>query len=242
MKSLVILLSLSLSTAAFADLPYREQITKDPAHIVAPHGSPEDWGLSKKEWDRYLEIMKGGAAYYASDMPPVMVLGMYTDNENDLRRYAELLANFERDKVDRIQRIQRAYDNAMNELYPDAKIIDLDILRERGVLPQKQISENTKHKPRFGDNIAFFASPGCRNCLAKIESVSTRFPSNSIEVYFNGTDQEFSNWIGASNHKPEWYSEKNISFSRDEGQSSTYNAKPGTIFIVRGRELYEADI
>jgi integrating conjugative element protein (TIGR03759 family) len=190
--------------------------------------------------------MQGRALYFATDMPPLMVLAMYAESDKEQNRFAEMLAQYERDKVERIQKVQRAYDAAMNRLYPNEKIIDLDLLRQQGLLAQSPsavsgLSQNTadNRTPRFGDTLAIFATPDCSVCADKIRRIVTQYSIAPLEVYFAGEPAAFKEWLQQSEMKTDWLKQHSVTFARDEGQSKQYQAAPGTVFIVRDRALLE---
>lgn len=226
--------------------PYVNSSATLSENISTRFETAEDWGLNPEEWDRYLQIMKGKARYFATNMPPAMVLGMYTENTDELKRYAEMLAQFEKDKQERIIKIQLAYDDANRRLYPNNRIANLETLRDLRLLSRPEsevvVEQGNLHQIRFGDKVAFFADKNCEICISKLESIALRYPSTSVEVFFKGTNEEFTQWIKSTTKSPNWFSTNNIGFSRDDGQSASYDARSGSAYIIRGKELYEADI
>lgn len=219
-----------------------------PWDSVSPEVAAREWNLTTSEWNHYRDLMQGRARYFAAEMPPLMVLAMYADSDKTRDHYAEMLAQYERDKADRILKVQRAYDAAMNRLYPDEKIIDLDLLRQQGLSSQSPLgaaipglSQNRSdiHSPRFGDKLALFASPDCDVCAQRIRTLATSFAIEPLEVYFAGDSTAFKQWIQATKLQPAWLKQHGVTFSRDEGQSKQYQASPGTVFIVRDHALIE---
>lgn len=217
-----------------------------PWDNLTPEMAAREWQLSASEWTRYRDLMQGRARYFAADMPPLMVLAMYAVNDEERNHYAEMLAQYERDRADRILKVQRAYDAAMNRLYPNEKIIDLDLLRQQGMLSATSSSipgvtqpAPDSRTPRIGDTLALFASSDCAECADKIRTLVSRFSIAPVEVYFSGDSKAFKQWLQQSNLQPEWLKQHGVTFARDEGQSQQYQAAPGTAFIVRDRALLE---
>lgn len=217
-----------------------------PWDSLTPEQAAGAWQLTTAEWNQYRKLMQGPARYYATEMPPLMVLAMYADTDHELTHFAELLAQYERDKADRILKVQRAYDAAMNRLYPNEKIIDLDLLRQQGILPQVPspipgIAQNAadNRTPRFGDTLALFAAPDCSTCAGKIRTLVTQYGIAPLEVYFAGDSSAFKKWLQKTNLQPDWLKQHGVTFAQDEGQSQQYKAVPGTVFIVRDGALLE---
>lgn len=217
-----------------------------PWDSLSPDMAAREWQLTVAEWTHYRELMQGRARYFAADMPPLMVLAMYAENEQTRERYAEMLAQYERDKADRILKVQRAYDAAMKRLYPNEKIIDLDLLRQQGMLPATSSAlpgvtppSPDSRIPRFGDTLVLFASSECTDCADKIRSLVSRFSIAPLEVYFAGDSAVFKHWLQQSKLQPDWLKQHGVTFAQDEGQSQQYQAAPGTVFIVRDHALLE---
>lgn len=202
-----------------------------------------EWKLSGNEWNRYKALMQGRARYYASEMPPPMVLAMFADTDDERNRFVDKLVEYERDRMARLTAVQDAYDVAYKRLYPDEKILDFDKLRAKGLMSKNTesiIPQQDARIPRVGDRIALFASSDCTSeCVRKMDILTTRHAIAPLEVYFKGSDTEFRQWIVAVGLDKKSVSEKHITFARDEGQSEQFKALPGTAFIVREKNLYE---
>lgn len=225
----------------------------EPWNTMNAELAKQEWNLSAPEWARYQMLMQGRAGYFAGSMPPPMVLGMFAQDNAERDRYAEALARFERDKADRLIAIQRAYDEALMRLYPGENIIDLDILRQRGLLPPATVATSVPgmaqptgnlnlHLPRFGDRLALFAAPGCERCGNQVRTLASKYSIAPLEVYFAGEPDDLKNWLLSSKLEPEWLKKNGVTIAKDEGQSTQYEAKPGTVFIVRGEALYEMSL
>ncbi len=255
----------SVPVIAATDRPDRLDVTRtgsaSSVMSVAPWDSmpvdvaTHEWNLTHDQWQRYLTLMQGRARYFATDMPPPMVLALFARDDAERDRYTELLARFERDKADRLLAVQRSYDAAMARLFPNEKIIDLDILRRQGLLPATTtpgtpttastvpgLSSNKQgdvHLPRFGDRLALFAAPDCVACGDRVRMLASKHSIAPLEIYFKGESSDLKQWLKSAGLEPAWLKKNGITFARDEGQSDQYQAAPGTVFIVRGEALYE---
>lgn len=216
-----------------------------PWDTLSSEVAAREWNLTQTEWSRYRDLMQGRARYFAADMPPLMVLAMYAESDQQRDHYVEMLAQYERDRADRLLKVQRAYDAAMIRLFPNEKIIDLDLLRQQGKLPasssipgitQKSQDDRTPH---FGDKLALFATPACGGCADKIRTLAAQYAIAPLEVYFKGDSPAFRQWLEQSQLTPDWLKQHGVTFAQDEGQSQQYQAAPGTVFIVRDRALLE---
>lgn len=212
---------------------------------MAPEAAAKEWNLPMADWMRYQQLMQGKARTFASDMPPPMVLAMYADTDQDLDRFAEMLAKHERDKANRILKVQRAYDRAMNRLYPNEKIIDLELLRQQGMRTSAESQLLEKPDPRtptIGDTMVLFATADCATCADRIRTIVARYSLAPLEVYFSGDPSAFKQWVEKSAFELTWLKANRVTFAKDEGQAKQYEAAPGTAFIVRGKSLYEMQL
>lgn len=268
-KGVVVVHILSLSLPLFITTPSKAAIEQpaieysaksagrvrslEPWNTMTAELAKQEWNLSAPEWARYQMLMQGRAGYFAGSMPPPMVLGMFAQDNAERDRYAEALARFERDKADRLIAIQGAYDAAMARLYPGEKIIDLDILRRRGLLPPATVASSVPgmaqpagnsdlHLPRFGDRLALFAAPGCERCGNQVRTLASKYSIAPLEVYFAGEPDDLKTWLSLAKLEPEWLKKNGVTIAKDEGQSTQYQAGPGTVFIVRGEALYEMSL
>lgn len=206
----------------------------------------KEWNVTEEEWIRYKSVMQGRAKLYAGAMPPPMVLAMFADSEEERARFAEKMVQFERDKADRLLAAQRAYDDAYRRMYPNEKMFDFDLLREKGLINSGSkttsssiLPESDEHVPKLGDKVVVFASADCTDiCFGKIRTILDKY-TIEMEVLFLGTDEEFKGWYEKSKIDKKWIDAKKVSFARDQGQAENLKASPGMGFIVRGKELYE---
>ncbi|MFG6179634.1 TIGR03759 family integrating conjugative element protein [Halomonas sp. THAF12] len=84
----------------------------------------EKWGLSDREWQRYERLMESKRGIWSPGLDPLTALGVEARSDAERRRYAELLVQQERARVQRELEFQRAYDAAWDRLYPDANRVD----------------------------------------------------------------------------------------------------------------------
>lgn len=84
----------------------------------------EKWGLSEREWQRYEHLMESKRGIWSPGLDPLTALGVEARSDTERRRYAELLVQQDRARVQRELEFQHAYDAAWDRLYPDDKRVD----------------------------------------------------------------------------------------------------------------------
>ena len=91
-------------------------------------GTAQDWDLSETEWQTYQKLMATSAGKWYPQLTPAEVLGMYADNDQDEKHFAELAAKEEHDKIARELSFNSAFHSAMLKLYGNEPVIkDFDM-------------------------------------------------------------------------------------------------------------------
>ncbi|UTU48593.1 TIGR03759 family integrating conjugative element protein [Mergibacter septicus] len=85
-----------------------------------------EWGLSKEEWQRYEKLRNGERKFWSPNLDPLTILGIEAKNDIERKKYAQLLAKKEFERVEKELAFQRAYDEAFKELYGNILIIKSD--------------------------------------------------------------------------------------------------------------------
>lgn len=84
----------------------------------------QEWGLTERDWERYETLMEGARGIWSPDLDPITALGVEARTDAERRRYAELLVEVERERVEREFAFERAYQEAWHRLYPDELRVD----------------------------------------------------------------------------------------------------------------------
>jgi len=86
-------------------------------------GTAKDWYLTDVEWEHYMQLMQGPSGHYYKQLSPPEVLGINSENSDQLNHYAELAAKLEHDKLERELRFNTAFHEAATRLYTAEPII-----------------------------------------------------------------------------------------------------------------------
>lgn len=86
-------------------------------------GTAKDWHLTKSEWEKYQKLMQGSAGLWYRHLSPTAVLGMYAENPEEGKHFAELYAQQEHQKVEQELAFNKEAFKAMKRLYPDEPMI-----------------------------------------------------------------------------------------------------------------------
>lgn len=113
---------------AFSENSITNSITKNSIiqnskiNTTQPDNAKE-WDLTENEWNQYIKLMQGPAARYYKKLTPPQILGVYSETSEDMRRFAELSAKQEHDKLERELRFNVAFHEAAARLYASEEII-----------------------------------------------------------------------------------------------------------------------
>ncbi|MCB1764307.1 MAG: TIGR03759 family integrating conjugative element protein [Gammaproteobacteria bacterium] len=189
--------------------------------------------MSESEWRRYQQLMQGiRGSISPSTISPIEVLGIHARDEVERQRYAEAWAHAMREDVDRILSFQLAYDAAVNRLYPNEPLIDINRL------PVK--SEETSAL-QSTDRLLFFARPVCPVCDLLIDKLLHRIDEVSgIDIYLTelapGDDAAVRDWASSHRIEPEWVRSRRVTLNHDGGALDSLTNGQGKVpYILRRR-------
>ena len=214
------------------------------------------WGLDGREYQRYLDLIRGPLGKWNPDIDPLLALGMFAESTQQEQRYAELYAQQEFNLTERALQFQQAYRAAFERLYPNTTMLDQRLLSPY-FAHQQQKSETREAKrlaqKRFveGDRLLLFVPPNCRQCLPEINlliSILSGTQQSGVDVYIRDAqdDEAVRVWAAAHGIKTEWLNDQILSLNRDEGllqrlmsQSTASPADAMPIFLKRNGRFFQ---
>jgi len=191
------------------------------------------WELSETEWRRYQQLMQGiRGSISPSTISPIEVLGIHARDEAERQQYVEAWARAMREDVDRILAFQRAYDTAVQRLYPNEPLIDIDRL------PGKSSEMNALQST---DRLLLFARPVCPVCDLLVDKLLKRIDEVSgIDIYLMelapGDDAAVRNWASSHRIEPEWVRSRRVTLNHDGGALKKLTNGQGEVpYLLRRR-------
>lgn len=193
-----------------------------PTVVVSQPGetvrSGSAWGLSEVEWARYEALMRGPRGRWSPDLDPLMVLGIHAETEAERRRFAEMTARQEHDRVDRELAFQREYDAAWRRLYPHELRLDPARLMEDG-------GGDADAQPFVaGDRLLVFVdltcTEACASVVARALARQQATPGLIVDFYLrntHGRDEPIRQWAQANRVPPESVRARTITLNHDNG-------------------------
>lgn len=216
------------------------------------------WRLEVSEYERYLTLMSGPLGKWNKDLDPLMALGMFPDNPQDERRYAELYAQQEFELTERVLHFQQAYRVAFNRLYPFVGMLDQRLLAPyfENELLQTQSLEAARNAQQLflvGDRLLLFVPLDCGRCLSTISHLMgllSEINQSGVDIYVREAQDEeaVQAWSVQHQIQAQWISDEALTVSRDDGlyrrlsaESSTPNRIVLPIFLQRNEQFLQLD-
>ena len=182
------------------------------------------WGLKPEEWRRYQQLMAGPLGVYSPGIDPLTALGIEARDGEELRRYTELQAHAEYNRVTKLFAYQNAYDEAFARLYPNLLTVDL-----LGASNTPQSSPTTATS-----RLAVFVSIDCKGCIERIHLLQDA--GHSFDVYVMGTrgsDEIIRGWASKASIDAERVRNRDITLNHDAGRWDSVGDKGGFPAVMR---------
>lgn len=183
-----------------------------------------EWGLSQEEWAKYEALMQGARGIWSPNLDPLTALGVEASTDTERRRFAELLAKKEYERVEKEFAFQIAYTQAFERLYPNQ-------------LPFRQ-DENTGRVSINANRIIYFTKIACEKCaedIGKLFAYSQSIPVDIYVVDSAGSDNNIRNWALKNNIDVAKVRSRQITLNHDNGYWLQYaKGKIPVAFKIQG--------
>lgn len=151
------------------------------------------WGLNQQEVQRYESIMEGPRGIWSPNLDPLTALGLEARSEAERQKYAELLVETERKRVEAELAFQRAYDEAWQRLYPGDMPVN-SFTTNGGTNATQSVFGNTATSTSSRLNVVV-ATQGCGQCDATVKRLlSTGAAMDVWIVDSGGNDDRIRSW------------------------------------------------
>lgn len=160
------------------------------------------WGLSQQEYRRYESIMEGPRGIWSPNLDPLTALGIEARSDAERQKYAELMVEVERERVEAELAFQRAYDDAWQRLYPNAMPIN-PFSTKGGVDATQSVFGSNPEASSQRLNVVV-ATQGCDQCDATVKRLLSAGAAMDIWVVdSNGDDGRIRHWAAKIGVSPE---------------------------------------
>ena len=220
------------SVPVWSDTPSRETTAAEPSIAVSPTRvttqedtsaqSAGEWGLSREEWSRYRQLMRGPLGIFSPNLDPLTALGIEARSDAERAHIAEIQARMEARRAAKLLAYQRAYDAAFKRLYPT-------------LLPFQPSSLSTASSTAAAKNperLAVFVKEDCPICDQQVKDLEGR--GQPFDLYMVGTrgdDARIRAWAMRLKIDPTKVRAGIITLNHDSGRWVTLGL-PGTLPAV----------
>ena len=178
------------------------------------------WRLTESDWHRYKEIQAGPRGIWSPGLDPLTSLGISAESDAERRRYAELLVQLEKKRVEQELAFQREYDAAWARLYPDLL----------PVMSSGNQSSEVTGAVQGSARLLVFVSPSCASCNKSVaDLVKKGIPFDLFVVDSRNDDLVIREWAKTAGIPPEQVRSRQITLNHDSGQWLDLGGLSGTL-------------
>ncbi|WP_162619492.1 TIGR03759 family integrating conjugative element protein [Salinicola peritrichatus] len=160
------------------------------------------WGLDQQEYERYQAIMQGPRGTWSPDLDPLTALGLEAQSDAERQKYAEMLVEAERKRVEAELAFQRAYDDAWRRLYPDDMPVHSFTTKGGADASQSVFGASSRDASQRLNVVV--ASQGCEQCESTVRRLISLGAAMDIWVVdSNGNDSRIRTWAAKVGIPPE---------------------------------------
>ncbi|MEN8168119.1 MAG: TIGR03759 family integrating conjugative element protein [Pseudomonadota bacterium] len=220
-----------LSAVQHTDWSYGQQEVTAEDRIKRIEQLARRWEVTPEEWTRYETVMQGEGRYQWKDVDPIMVLGIYARNTQELERYAVMMAKKEYRLQSQFIAFNQAYMQAFDALYGGEPIIDLASFYEQfhqaGVTSSIKSFRQAQAIPddnALGDRYVLFLNTQCARCDDWFSRIRTRqMPGTVLDIYFIGeSEASIGSWANDQALDPSDLQGGTITLNMDNGMYAQY--------------------
>lgn len=188
--------------------------------LIAPleHSKANAWNLKPEEWRRFQQLMEGPLGVYSPEIDPLTALGIEARDEEERKRYTEMQAHAEYNRVTKLFAYQNAYDEAFARLYPN--LLTVDLLSAPSAPKSSPMS--------LPNRLAVFVSMDCKGCIERVHRLQSA--DLSFDVYVLGTrgsDEMIRDWASKAGIDVQRVHNRDITLNHDAGRWHSVGDKGG---------------
>lgn len=146
------------------------------------------WGLSETDWESYRVLMAGPSGLWYSRLAPAMVLGINARTEAERMRFARIVWEQEKTRLDDLFAFNRAYQQIARAARrrPGFSVFEERLLQSP-LPPAGQAGA-------AGGRITAFVMPDCENCASQVRRLTATGRPFDVFVVGADSDREIRAW------------------------------------------------
>ena len=167
------------------------------------------WGLSKQDWQRYLQIKQGPRGLWSPDLNPIAVLGIHSEEPGQRRRLASQYVAMQQKRFSSELQFQRAVNEELQRFWKS------DQQRPQAGATALQQNKNSQ--------LLLFANKDCGSRCDRLLSLATekiRQGGQRLHIFLldAGRDVKLRRWARSHRIDPAAVQSRRITLNHDRGQ------------------------
>lgn len=147
-----------------------------------------NWGLTQDEWRRYQSLMEGQRGIWSPNLDPITALGVEARTDAERMRYARLLVEIEKQRVERELAFQRAYDQAWQEMHPELSPVNTFFSHDNTRINSQFTELETRVAQSPVERITLVIADPCDACDAVVNRL-VAIDAN-VDIYVAGAEND----------------------------------------------------
>ena len=147
-----------------------------------------NWGLTQDEWRRYQSLMEGQRGIWSPNLDPITALGVEARTDAERMRYARLLVEIEKQRVERELAFQLAYDQAWQEMHPELSPVNTFFSHDNTRINSQFTELETRVAQSPVERITLVIADPCDACDAVVNRL-VAIDAN-VDIYVAGAEND----------------------------------------------------
>ncbi|QQD55376.1 TIGR03759 family integrating conjugative element protein [Pseudomonas fluorescens BBc6R8] len=168
-----------------------------------------EWGLKVQEWQRYRELMEGPLGVYSPGIDPLTALGLEARDSEERKRYTEMQAHAEYQRITKLFAYQNAYDEAFARLYPN--LLPVNLIGAGNTAQSSPVTAPAR--------LMVFVSIDCKGCVERVKRLQSA--DHHFDLYLvgaRGNDELIRGWANTAGIDPKKVRSRDITLNHDNGR------------------------
>ena len=228
----VSLLTGSLMTSSiFASTPHEHsrQIDSESTELrqdLSRFDQARSWGLTQDEWRRYESLMEGQRGIWSPNLDPITALGVEARTDAERMRYARLLVEIEKQRVERELAFQRAYDQAWQDMHPELSPINTFFSHDNTRVNSQFSALETRIAQSPVERVTLVIADQCDACDAIVNRLVAMEANLDIFVVGANSDADIRRWAMRMALPVDRVRSRNITLNHYTGEAVNLESLP----------------
>ncbi|MXY64065.1 MAG: TIGR03759 family integrating conjugative element protein [Gammaproteobacteria bacterium] len=188
-----------------------EVVETTASGVVITESGRGAWDLSETDWSTYTKLMRGPSGLWYSRLDPAFVLGINAKSESERERFARIVYDQERQRLDDLFAFNRAYQRIARA---ERSTPGFSYFGEFGDI--NDLSGSSIPDP-FPARVLIFVGPDCPRCDRSVLDLVVA--GRSFDIYYvgAGSNAEISRWARRIGLPPSRVRDRSITLNHDRG-------------------------